>query len=368
MKKKRNKKYKVYPIELLYLFIISVVVFLAPVLFNITKDAVFKSNMNMKKIMEVDIDEKTVNKQGFLIKNKLMIQSGENLMCFNTAGEKEWTRPLKSAKTKILKWNDNYIIADLESGRLAVVNSENAVQAEKNLKSKIADITVSKDSLFILMDSENKLIILTEELKQSGIIEHKHGDILKIACDFDSSEIILYTISIQDNEIKTFCIVYDKKGNIIASLDLNKALIFDIYKEDNIVMVSDENFMVYNRIVRPIAEFTYTTSITDSDFKNAKLYVICNASEGDATEKELKVYDSALNQLNLIKVPETTNKVVAGNEYILMASDKRVSVMDKNLKIIQEINLNDDIKEIKWITDDSFYIVENTKLIIYANK
>ncbi len=365
---KKRKKYKIYPIELLYLVIITLIVFLAPILFNQAKNFVFKSSLDMKKVMEVDIDAKTPNKHGFLIKGKLMIQSGENLICFDENGTQVWTRPLKSENTSILKWNDNYIIADLNSGRLALVNAENNILCEKELKGKIADISVSKDSIYILMDIENKIVILNNELKETGKINYQHGDVLKITTDFESSELILYTISIESGEIKTFCIVYDKNANVIASLDLNKSLIFDIFMEDNIVMISDENYLVFNRIVRPIAEYSYSTSLTDTDFKNGKLYVICNASEGNIGEKELSVYDTTLTQVNVVKLPETSNKVVAGDKYIITASDKRITVMDFALNIVQEINLSDTIEEIKWISEDSFYIVENNKLIIYANK
>ncbi len=365
---KKQKKYKVYPIEILYLVIISLIVFLAPMIFDIAKDIIFKSNIDMKKIMELEIDEKTLNKHGFLIKDKLMIQSGENLICFNENGEEEWTRPLKSENTRILKWNDKYIIADLNSGRLAIVDSENTILCEKELKGKISDISVSKESLYVLMDSENKILILNANLKESGKINYEHGDVLKIASNFESAELILYTISIESGEIKTFCIVYDKNANVIASLDLNKSLIFDIFMEDNIVMVSDENFLVFNKIVRPIAEQSYSTSLTDTDFKNGKLYVICNTAEGNAGEKELIVYDINLNQVNRAKLAETTNKIVNGDKYLICASDKRISVMDKGLNILQEINLNDTIEEIKWISEDSFYIVDNNRLIIYSNK
>ncbi len=365
---KKKKKYKIYPIELVYLVVISLLVFLTPVLFNMGKDFLFKSNVDMKKIMEVELDEKTPNKHGFLIKDNLMIQSGENLICYDESGKQKWTRPLKSENTKILKWNDKYIIADLNSGRLALVDSENTILFEKELKAKIAEITVSKEHIYILMDIENKVLILDNELKVSGKINYEHGDVIKIAVNFDSSELILYTISIESQEIKTFCIVYDKNGNIIASLDLNKSLIFDIFMEDNIVMISDENYLVFNRIVRPIAEYSYPTSLTDSDFKNGKLYAICNASEGNIGEKELCVYDSTLSQINAVKMPETSNKIVAGEKYLITASDKRISVMDMELNILQEINLNDTIEEIKWISEESFYIVENNKLIIYSNK
>ncbi len=365
---KKKKQYKIYPIELLYLVIISLVVFLTPLLFNMSKEFLFKSSVDMKKIMEVELDEKTPNKHGFLIKGHLMIQSGENLICFDENGEQKWTRPLKSENTKILKWNNDYIIADLNSGRLAIVNSENTILCEKELKAKISDICVSKETIYVLMDIENKVLILNNELKETGKINYEHGDVLKIAVNYESSELILYTISIKSQEIKTFCIVYDKNGNIIASLDLNKSLIFDIFMEDNIVMVSDENFLVFNKIVRPIAEYSYSTSLTDTDFKHGKLYVICNASEGNLGEKELTVYDSALSQVNVVKLPETSNRVVTGEKYIITASDKRISVMDMELNILQEINLNDTIEEIKWISEDSFYIVENNKLIIYSNK
>lgn len=365
---KTFRKYRIYPIEILYLILISLAVFLAPLLFGLAKDALFQSSLHMKKIMEFDIDEKTPNKKGFLIKDKLMIQSGETLFCYGPDGKQEWTRPLKSANTNIIKWNDNYVISDLSSGRLALVDDNNNIVAENTVKGKITDIAVSRENIYLLLDNENKLIIMNAALEPTGQIEHKHGDVIRIACDFESSELILYTSSIESGELKTFCIVYDNKGNIIASLDLNGALIFDIFVEDNIVMISDQSFLVFNRLVRPLAEFAYSTGITDTDFKNAKLYVISNASEGNVGEKELKVYDSSLNQVNITKLPETAAKVAAGEKYLISASDQRISVMDANLKILQEINLKGEISELKWMSEDSFYIVGNNKLIIYANK
>ncbi len=363
----KNKRYRIYPIEILYLIIISAVVFFMPVLLDSISESFSGPSVKMKKILQVNIDENTPSKEGFLIKDKLMVQSGENLICFNAAGEKEWSRPLKSEKTRIIKWNDFYLISDLNAGMIACVDSDNKVIAERSLKRKINQIVVSKDNIYVLMDDDKEVLILGKDLKETRKIKSKHGDVIKIACDFESSELILYTTSMENNEFKSFCIVYDNKGSIIASMDLNGALMFEIYVDDNIVMVSDERLYVFNRIVRPIAEFAYTSDISDSSYHNGKLYLISAASEGNAGEKELKVYDSSLNQVNVVKLAETANKVVAGSKYIISASDMRISIMDMDLNILQEINLNDEVKEIQWISDDSFFIVGEEKLIIYSN-
>lgn len=366
--KKKKKKYTIYPIELFYLLLISVAVFFAPNIFSFAKNLIPSSSLEMKKIMEIEIEEGTKTKQGFRIKDKLMIQSGEKLYCYDKTGEQEWVRPLKSEKTEILKWGDNYLISDLNSGRIANVNAKNEVIAEKNVKGKIADFCVSKEKLFVLLDGENKILILDTSLKESAKIEHKHSDIIKIACDYESSELILYTSSIETGELKTFCIVYDEKGEIVASLDLNGALIFDIFVEDNIVMISDENFSVFSRIVRPIAEMTYSTELIDADFKNSRLFTISKISEGDAGEKELSLYDSGLKRTNSIIVPESTDRVVAGELYLISASNRRITLMNTALKTMQVINLSDEVSEIKWVSEDSFYIVSKNRLILYANR
>ncbi len=368
MSKNKKKKYKVYPIELLYLLIISIVVFMSPFLFDLAKDFFFPSSLEMKKVIEIDIDNASLNKQGFLIGDKLMVQSGEVLNCFDKNGNELWKRTLKSSDTKILKWADKYIIADLDVGRLALVNEENTIDKEFALKSKVSDITVSKDNIYMLVDNENTVLILDKNLEKQGEIKHEHGDILKIACDFESSELILYTSSIENYELKTFCIVYNNMGKIVASLDLDKALIYDIFVEDNIIMISDEKFLVFNRAIRPISELSYIGNLTDVDFKNSKLYSIRTASEGNISEKELTVYNLALKKINSIKLAETSSKVSVGEKYLLSASENRITLMNSDLKILQEINVSTNIQEIKWMSEYTFYVVGDEKLTIYSSK
>ncbi len=366
--KKTKIKHVVYPQEWLYLLIITILVFFAPKLIVKTFNVILPASFNMNKIVEVTVQDENAKIKSFMIEDKLMLQSGENLGCYNKDGKQEWSRTLKSLNTKILKWNDFYIIADLDSGRIAKIDKDNELIKEVSGKGKMKDIIVSKNYLYALLDSSNEVLYLNSELEEERKISNESGDIMKIACDLESSEVLMYTVSIENGEFKTFCVIYDEEGKITASLDLNQAIIFDIFMDDNIVMVSDEKILVFNKNAKPISDYEYVGNLSDSDFKNQKIYAICTNSESNFGEKELRVYDDDLNFLNKIKLSDNSSKISVGDKYILLASEKRISIINSDLETLNEINLNTDVEEIKWISKNAFYIVGNGKLSIYSNK
>ncbi len=367
-KNKKGKKYVVYPIEIFYLVVILCLVFLLPKFVSWGIDMIFSESIDMKKVIEIDIEESTVNKKGFLIDQKLMVQSGDLLICFDIDGKELWKRNLNSDNTQIIKWEKNYIIADLDYGRLALVNDKNEILKEISLQYKVEEIVTSKDKLYLLIEDENKIVILNNNLEQNSEIVQEYRDILKISSDYDSSELIVFLSTIKNQKLETLCIVYNKNGEIIASLDLNKSLVFNVFSDNNIVIVTDDKFSTYASPIKPIAELSYIGTLTDVDFNNSKIYSITTATEANISEKKLSVYNLGLEKLNTMKLPETSSLVAAGEKFLLTASENRVSLMNSNLKVLQELNLSINIEEIEWISKYAFYVVGDNKLIIYSGK
>lgn len=372
-KKDRKKGYVVYPIEIAYLILIIAVVFGAPHLFGMAKDRLFSNSANVRQVAKISLDVKddkadAVPKNSvFMIDEKLLVQVDGYLNCYDINGNKLWKRTLKSADTEIIKWNDNYIIADKSTGRLALISANNEVVLEEKNIGKIEGISATKDRIFLKYAGKNEVGILGEDLKEIARVVEKNGEIIRISSSFDSSELICFNTAILDGELKTFVVIYNSQGKILGTLDLNTALLFDIFVDTNIVLLSDMSIMAYNKNARPIADTAYMGTIEAAGIRNKTMYAIKSGADNAGGEKSLTVYDEALKEVNSLELAENAKTLACGEKRILVASDKKLFIYDYKPTFLEEVNLTVEIKDLAWVSDDAFYIRGSNQLILYTS-
>lgn len=390
----KKKKYVVYPIEILYLVIIITLVFGFPSFLSYVKSAFFSGNAGIEKVAEIIIkdnnvseesvanktdktdknelnkksdvlsaDEKKFLKTAFMINEQIFVKNADSLECFDYNGKKLWTRPLKSVDTHIQKWNDKYIIVDKYMGGIALVNSENEVEIEKNNFGKFESLALSKNRLFIKLLEKNEILVLDENLEEINRITEKNGDIIKIAASFKESELICYNTSISEDKLKSFVVIYDENAKILGTLDLGESILFDVFADENISLICDDKVLTYTKNARPLGELINDGTIVDAGLRGKSLYTI---DENTAGEKKLILYSELLEEEKSEKLSDGAKFLSLGEKRLLVGSDKRIVIYDYGLKNIEEINLTIDINEIDWITSNVFYTVTDNKLTIYS--
>ncbi len=389
--KKKNKKYVVYPVEVVYLVLIIILVFGMPSILSFAKSFLFSGMVSVRKVAEIELGSSVYDKGtessgeefsendptkpkgsirpegkiAFMIDDKLMVKNSNNLECYDLKGNKVWTRSLKSSDTEILKWNEKYIIVDKNMGQIALLNLNNEVEIEEKNLGKLDEIAVSKTRLFISLTGKNEVLVLNSALKEAGRISEKNGEIIDIESEFKTSNLICYNTSISDEGFRSFVVIYDEDAKILGTLDLDGSLLFDVFVDENITLVCDDKILMYNKNARPIGVLSLLETIEDADVQGENLFAITSKS---GLEKRLVRYDEALEETKEQDLPDTAKFISTGDRKLVVCLDKRIMFYDYGLNLIEDINLMVDIESFEWISDKLFYVVGEDRLIIYSTQ
>lgn len=307
---------------------------------------------------------KQKHKQVFIMNKNLLVRNGNKLEGYDVEGTKLSERQLNGRDTKILEYGDRYLIYEGELGIIALVGEGNQVIKELKLDKAIESIKLSKERIFVKPKFENSVLFLDSELNESGKIEIKNRELVFMEANFDNSELLCFSTEIVKNSLASSVIVYNKHQKVIASLDLNGAIMLDMHSASSIFLLTDVAIMNYSKDLKPLFEKAYDGEISLSKADANKLYFIMDKSMR-AGGRELIVYNSEGEEAYL-PLTSSIEHVKLGKKYILAASLDKISLLNYNIKVVKEINIRDEIEETDWIDDRHFYIRSGNKVIIYS--
>ncbi len=382
-----RKRVKIYPSEWIALIVITVVVFSAPLLFGAIKGGIsylFSGGTNVAKVAEVDISDYVaieaeagikegadVNKQVdiakdvFKLDDNILIHASGRLLAFDKAGKNIWNRDIRSDNADIVKWNDKTVIVDKFRGDIAVVNSENQVLKSISEIGQIEKIRASDEKLYVKLLGENIIDIYSLELEKVARIDDDYGSLINFIVDPESSELIVYTISVKEEQLKSFLYVYNKEAELIGSSDIESSIVFDMFIEDNINIICDDKILTFTKNAESISEFVYAGSVDDVIAKNSSLYGIFSKGSTAEYRRSLTVLDEKLEEVKSVDLPNSAKGIEAGERVLLVYSDNKISVFDYSLNNENTINTSINVEKLKWMSDDYFYVTDNKKVSIY---
>ncbi len=385
-----EQKFKIFGREWLALVFITIVVFSSSYIFSAVfgvarglVSLVVSGGTNVTKVAEVDIsdyvsfenpealgDAESVQtaklaKDVFRIDDNILIHASGRLLAFDKTGKNIWNRDIRSDKADILKWNDKTVIVDKFRGDVVVINTENLVVKSVSDIGQVEKVKVSNEKLFVKLLGENIIDVYSLELEKVARIDDDYGSLIDFVVDAESSELLIYTVSIREEKLKSFLYVYNQNAELIGSSDIESSLVFDMIIEDNINIICDDKLITFTKDANPISEFKYSGSVDDVIAKGSKLYGIFSKGTTAEFKRSLKLLDEMLKEERSIDIPNNAKGIEAGEDKILVYSDDKITVLDYELDDSNTVNTSIKVENLKWISEEYFYITDNKKVNIY---
>lgn len=303
-------------------------------------------------------------KQVYTMEGRLLVRNARSLIAYDVEGSKLSERGLGGKNTRILEYGEKYIIYEADLGIIALVGADNNLIREVRLDRELEDLKVSKERIFVKPKNKNSIIFLDNELGEVGTVDIKNREIVLMEANFDSSELLCYNTEIADNKLSSSLLIYNKHQKVIASLDLDGALMLSMHAGSSIFLLSDLAIMNYSKELKPIYEKPYDGEISLSVMDNSRLYFIMDKSMR-AGGKEFVIYGSE-GEDGYLTLKSNVEHIRLGKKYILLASMDKIAILDYNLKLKGEENIIGEIEEIDWIDEDHFYLRSFHKVSIYS--
>ncbi len=369
--------YKIYFREVVYLILITLFVFFVPKLAWSFLGGFFSSSGNVNKVAEIDLnnyvdvpiedgaDDINIAKNVFKVDDNILIHTSGRLLAFNKEGKNIWSRDIRAELAEIVKWNDSTIVADKFRGDFVVINSQNEIIKSVKNVGRIDAIKVSNDKVFVKILDENRIDVYDAELKKVSTIDDDYGSVIKFIVDSETSELIFYTISMNENKLKSFLYVYSADSVLIGSSDLESSLVFDMFIDDNINVICDDRILTFTKTAEPISEFLYAGYVDMVRAKGSSLYGIFAKGASVDYKRKLKKFNANLEEKKSVDIQNTSKGVELIDDNILIYGENKISILNYSLKVENVVNTSISINKLKWISDNYFYITDNKKVIIY---
>lgn len=374
--------YVVEKMDLLYLVIVATVVFSFPFFIRITYEKFFDrsaavelASIDIKETSSSKDDEESLKskdvdyqKKVFKFGKNIMVHSNNLLSFFDEKGQEVWKSEINSNLSSVEKWNDNLLIINKETGLVLLLNEKNEEIAKEMLNRKIERIDFSREKIFLQMADKNEILIFDESLSLSTRITEEKGEFISIKANYESSELLVNRLIMEDSKISTFIHLYKPDGRLSATCDLGEEIVFHMFVSNYIYIVSDETFRVFSKSAKLISEKDYSGTVEKAEKKDSNIYMILSSGNEISYKKELHIYDSDFKEIKKINIKENIKRLVLGENRIILASQNRLNVYDYNLKSMPSILAPIDIDDIDFITSNTFYLTGDKKLKVYRLK
>lgn len=318
---------------------------------------------NAGGLNDIETPEKKQIKKVFLVDDKLLIRKNNKLISFDSAGNILSERTLKGDNTTIVEYGDKYISYESKLGIIALLDSEHRVINEVKTGFEIEELKSAKERIFVKPLGKNSVIFLDQNLSEVGTVDMQNKELVLMEAGYESSDLICYNTEISSNRLISSVVVYNKNKKIIASLDLNDAVLLSIHSGKHLFLLSDIAIMLYSNDLKPLYEKAYDGEISLSYYDGEKLYFIMDRSLR-AGGKELIVYDSS-GEIAYLPIQNTIEYISPSKKYILIASIEKLAILNNKIEVLKELNFTEDIEQIDWIDENHFFIKSRNRLIVY---
>lgn len=366
---KRNKT-TIGLYEWLLLGIIILIIFFGPNFVGFVKMKYFTNLLTIDQTTQIPYEaaEDPLVDRVFVGHGNILVCDEEKLSAYNEEGKLLWTRELNGTSTRIFSNQAHLLFAEMSRGELVTVDAQGETVASLKDLGSIQKIRFDDQGhVAVLMKDNNLVHVFDANLQAMGTIEEKRGIVTDVILSDDGTVVSLSVINLIDTSLSNLVVQYALDGTRLGLTDQKDELIYNMYLDHYLYIVSDQSITSLNREGRVVAAIEAEGSIDKTAEFEGKLYVssLLKDVEQEGLTR-LTVYNDLLEQMYTKTFEHDIEGIIVNGHFIVVYYDDTIVLLDHQLQGVESFRTNMVISTIKWVDQQTLVAINHQEVAIYS--
>jgi len=305
-----------------------------------------------------------------------IVMEQSSLIYYDHVGNKIWSKNLNSENTLIAEGKDRLVIAEKKAGDIFILSESGEILASILGLGKLVDIKFFEDTFVGALKADGNLNMYDEKLNLLGITNLPKGEMITYDVNTDHQDIVMGILDLSRTDFNSKLVIGGFNGTIMSGSNLIQDLVYAIdLAPKSMFVTTDHQLRMYNYDSTLLQEIDFEGTLHHMVYDDVHQHILLQFTndaislDNPKAKQTLVCYDDYGEVMYDIALPlDEVEGIKLFGEKLCVFNTNEVVFLDEEGRVHERYRGKEPIKDVLLTALDTFGIVYDNSIVIYAAK
>ena len=305
-----------------------------------------------------------------------VVMEQSSLTFYDELGNRIWSKNLTSENTLISTGTDRFVIAEKKAGDVFILSQSGEILSSILGLGKITDVNLFEDTFVGVLKADGNLNMYDEKLNLLGVTNLPKGEMITYDVNAEHQDIVMGILDLSRTDFNSKLVIGGFNGTIMSGSNLIQDLIYAIdLTPKEMFVTTDHQLRIYTYDSTLIQAIDFDRTLHHIVFDSVAQQILLQLTNDEASidnpkaKQTLVCYDAKGQIIFELTLPlDEIEGVKLFKDKLCVYNTREVVILDKEGRVQERYLGKEPIKDVLLTTLDTFGIVYDNSMVVYAKK